>query len=254
MEIFTYILSFIIGMMLGSFCTLAIHRIPLKQDIIYKHSYCPNCNHKLNFLDLIPIFSYIFLKGKCRYCNNKIRIRYLLIEILFGISFMLYTISIKLNILNLNLSTIIFYFYSIIYITILFIIAGIDKEKIQINFKVILCGLIFELLYIIYLCIYKGSLIYIYEIIYFLICLGIILVLTKNKSYMLQIILLYIYIAIYSGTTLSTLGLIVALLIYIIKNKILKIDKSNIPIGYMFSIINIVIIVILNFLKNYMIN
>ena len=76
MLIYIIFLSFIIGSLLGSFCTLAIHRIPLKQDILYKHSYCPNCNHKLNFIDLIPIFSYIFLRGKCRYCKKKIKIKY----------------------------------------------------------------------------------------------------------------------------------------------------------------------------------
>src|SRR5574344_1035034 len=81
-EIIIYTIIFIIGTMMGSFLTLAVYRIPLKQDITHKRSYCPNCNHRLQFLDLIPIFSYIFLKGKCRYCGNKIRARYILLEIL----------------------------------------------------------------------------------------------------------------------------------------------------------------------------
>ena len=66
MEAILYTLIFIIGALFGSFYTLAVHRIPKKQDIIYTHSYCPNCDHKLGLLDLFPIFSYIFLGGKCR--------------------------------------------------------------------------------------------------------------------------------------------------------------------------------------------
>ena len=64
MNIFFYIIIFIIGTLFGSFYTLAVYRIPLKQDITHTRSYCPKCNHKLNFLDLIPILSYIFFKEK----------------------------------------------------------------------------------------------------------------------------------------------------------------------------------------------
>ena len=71
MEIFFYIIIFMIGITFGSFYTLAVYRIPKGQDITHTHSYCPNCNHKLNIFDLIPIFSYIFLGGKCRYCKQK---------------------------------------------------------------------------------------------------------------------------------------------------------------------------------------
>ena len=80
-EIIAVIIVFIMGAFLGSFCTLAVYRIPLKQDITHERSYCPNCKHKLGFFDLFPIFSYIFLGGKCRYCKEKIRPRYLIIEV-----------------------------------------------------------------------------------------------------------------------------------------------------------------------------
>ena len=85
-----YFFMFALGTVLGSFYTLAVYRIPLKQDITHTRSYCPKCNHKLNFLDLIPVLSYIFLGGKCRYCKNKIRLRYIILEILSGIVFLLY--------------------------------------------------------------------------------------------------------------------------------------------------------------------
>ena len=60
MEILIYIIIFIMGSFIGSYASLAVYRLPLKQDITHTHSYCPNCKHKLTTLDLIPIFSYIF--------------------------------------------------------------------------------------------------------------------------------------------------------------------------------------------------
>lgn len=79
---------FIIGTLFGSFFTLATYRIPRKQDIMVKRSYCPSCEHELGFFDLIPVLSYTFLGGKCRYCKEKISIRYPLFEVFNGIFFL----------------------------------------------------------------------------------------------------------------------------------------------------------------------
>ena len=79
MDIIIYVIIFIIGIVFGSFYTLAVYRIPKGQDITHTRSYCPKCNHKLSFLDLIPVFSYIFLRGKCRYCKEKIKKKYFII-------------------------------------------------------------------------------------------------------------------------------------------------------------------------------
>ena len=86
MYTFLYIIIFIIGCFFGSFFTLAVYRIPKKEDILIKHSYCPNCQHKLGFFDLFPLLSYLFLKGECRYCNQKIRPRYFLLELFSGLT------------------------------------------------------------------------------------------------------------------------------------------------------------------------
>lgn len=83
---------FVIGTLFGSFFSLATYRLPRHQDILVKRSYCPTCKHNLNFFDLIPILSYIFSKGKCRYCKEKISIRYLLLEISNGIMFLVFFI------------------------------------------------------------------------------------------------------------------------------------------------------------------
>ena len=87
MDYILYLLIFCIGTVFGSFFTLAVYRIPLRQDITHTRSYCPKCNHKLSFFDMIPILSYCFLGGKCRYCKEKIRPRYLILEILSGLIF-----------------------------------------------------------------------------------------------------------------------------------------------------------------------
>ena len=116
---------FTMGAVLGSFYTLAVYRIPLKQDITHTRSYCPKCNHKLNFLDLIPILSYIFLGGKCRYCKEKIRPRYLILEVSSGLVFLLFAILLKIDLLNINYSKIATLIFGVLFLSTVFIIIGI---------------------------------------------------------------------------------------------------------------------------------
>ena len=97
------------GTVFGSFYTLAVYRIPKNIDILKRHSYCPNCEHKLGFFELIPVLSYIFLGGKCKKCKQKIRIRYLLLELLGGIAFVTLGIALKLDVYNLDAQKIVIY-------------------------------------------------------------------------------------------------------------------------------------------------
>ena len=83
------------GITFGSFYTLAVYRIPKKQDITHTHSYCPNCNHKLGALELVPIFSYIFQGGKCKHCKEKISVFYPIFEFITGVLFVLSYLSFK---------------------------------------------------------------------------------------------------------------------------------------------------------------
>lgn len=83
------ILIGIIGVVIGSFLNVCIYRIPRGESISYPPSHCGSCNHKLNPRDLIPLISYAFLRGKCRYCREKISIRYPFIEMLNGILYIL---------------------------------------------------------------------------------------------------------------------------------------------------------------------
>ena len=82
----------IVGLLIGSFLNVCIYRIPIKISIVKGnkgHSFCPECKHDLNALDLVPLFSYIFLRGKCRYCKAPISIRYPLVEGLTSLSYLL---------------------------------------------------------------------------------------------------------------------------------------------------------------------
>ncbi len=79
----------LLGMILGSFYNVVGWRLPKGESIIYPPSHCPNCNHQLKILDLIPVFSFILQRGKCRYCKNKIAWYYPVFEFLCGIVFML---------------------------------------------------------------------------------------------------------------------------------------------------------------------
>ncbi|WP_291572448.1 prepilin peptidase [Clostridium sp. UBA4548] len=87
-KILAYILVIAYGLVIGSFLNVCVYRIPLSQSIVYPPSNCTNCNSKLKWNDLIPVFSYIFLRGKCRYCGSKISIRYPIQELLTAIIFL----------------------------------------------------------------------------------------------------------------------------------------------------------------------
>ena len=151
MNTFFYIIIFLIGITFGSFYTLAVYRIPKGEDITHKHSYCPNCNHKLGTLDLIPVFSYIFLRGKCRYCKQKIRPRYLILEILSGLVFVLVAIIFELNVYNINIINVSQYAFFVLYFTFLVLIIAIGKETKELNKPVLLYGAIVSIMYMIYL-------------------------------------------------------------------------------------------------------
>jgi leader peptidase (prepilin peptidase)/N-methyltransferase len=77
--------SLLFGLAFGSFLNVCIYRIPLKKSIIFPPSSCPNCEHRIKFYDNIPVFSYLLLRGKCRYCHTHIPIHYPVVELLTGL-------------------------------------------------------------------------------------------------------------------------------------------------------------------------
>lgn len=256
MDIFLYTIIFIIGTFFGSFFTLAVYRIPRREDILIKHSYCPNCNHKLGFFDLFPILSYILLAGKCRYCSQKIRIRYLVLELLSGFTFLGIAISTNFTISNIN--SVIYVVMLLLYISILFIISGIDKENITINKGVLTFGYIFEIVYIIYQCTLGN--VNVYQYVIYLIYLIIILILSNislkivaQEKYCIQILYLLLYMIIFCGSKIFILTVILTLIIIALNAILLKNKNNKLPIGLYTSISNIVIILVSNILVNYIV-
>jgi leader peptidase (prepilin peptidase)/N-methyltransferase len=78
----------ILGLCFGSFSNVLIYRLPRKESINTPPSHCPACGHRLSVLDLIPVISWIFLKGKCRYCGVRISIRYPAVEAACAVLFL----------------------------------------------------------------------------------------------------------------------------------------------------------------------
>lgn len=83
------VLFFITGLVLGSFYNVVGLRICKNESIVYPSSHCTNCNHKLKFYELIPVLSYIFLRGRCKKCKERISVMYPLVELFTGILFAL---------------------------------------------------------------------------------------------------------------------------------------------------------------------
>ena len=83
------ILVFLYGIVIGSFLNVCIYRIPKKESIVTVGSHCMNCNHKLAWYDLFPLFSFLFLRGKCRYCGTKLSVQYPAVEFANGILYVI---------------------------------------------------------------------------------------------------------------------------------------------------------------------
>lgn len=261
-----YILIFIIGTLFGSFYTLAVYRIPKRQDITHTHSYCPNCNHKLGFLDLIPIFSYVFLRGKCRYCKEKIRPRYLILEILSGLLFVVMAYLMKFNIETINTIKIAEYCFMVLYFTFIILIAGIDKENRKIDKLVSIYGIVISIMYMLYLCIVEQASIYrygIYLIFYIIVLILDTITLKKyaKNSYVTGILLMIITMVIFTGEYITEnaiiftlLAIFFFLLIYKIEERKRRNKKSEeqiankISIGFYLGTFNIIMLMLVLFI------
>ena len=103
-EIGLYIIIFLYGIVIGSFVNVLIYRLPKHENIAVEHSHCMSCGHKLGWYDLVPLLSYIFLKGKCRYCKAKISLQYPLIEAVNGVGYVVIFYFAGLNLFQIKLN------------------------------------------------------------------------------------------------------------------------------------------------------
>lgn len=83
------VLVFLYGIVIGSFLNVVICRVPRKESLVKVRSHCEGCGYQLKWYDLVPLFSYIFLRGKCRKCKAKISIQHPLIEGLNGVLYLI---------------------------------------------------------------------------------------------------------------------------------------------------------------------
>lgn len=88
LESIPYIVIFIFGISIGSFLNVCIYRIPLHESIITAPSHCMTCGRKLRWYDMVPVFSWLLLGGKCRNCKSKISVQYPIIEALNGVLYL----------------------------------------------------------------------------------------------------------------------------------------------------------------------
>ncbi len=87
--ILLYIVIFLYGIVIGSFLNVLIYRVPKKENIAVVRSHCMSCGYQLRWYDLVPLFSWLTLGGRCRKCKEKISIQYPLIEALNGIFYLM---------------------------------------------------------------------------------------------------------------------------------------------------------------------
>lgn len=133
-----YILIFILGIIIGSFLNVCIYRIPKGESIAFPASHCTYCSHQLAWYDLVPIFSYLSIRGKCRYCGGAISPQYPIVELLNGIIYLLLFLYFGLPID--------FVFYAFI-ISILIIISFIDYYHQIIPDELVLLILVFTIIH-----------------------------------------------------------------------------------------------------------
>ena len=81
------LLAGIFGLLVGSFSNVLIWRLPRRENIVFPPSHCPKCDHQLHSIDLVPVFSWLSLGGKCRYCKAPINPRYPIVEAVTGVAY-----------------------------------------------------------------------------------------------------------------------------------------------------------------------
>lgn len=133
-----YILIFIYGLLIGSFLNVCIYRIPRDESIAFPASHCPNCNTNLKWYDNIPLFSYLALQGRCRYCKEKISAQYPIIEVMNAIIYLVLFYKFKLSIDFIS--------YALISSALL-VVFFIDLKHMIIPDKLIITIVLFEILH-----------------------------------------------------------------------------------------------------------
>lgn len=135
-----YIFVFYYGIVLGNFFSTCVDRIPQEKSILYPNYCCNNCNSKLKYYNLIPLLSFLNLRGKCKNCNKNIGIQHVIIKILTGIMFV-----VLLKYFNFSLN---FIKYGLLF-SILMVSSFIDYNTQYVFFYVSIIGIVSGVLFFI---------------------------------------------------------------------------------------------------------
>lgn len=119
-----YLFMFVFGICIGSFLNVVILRLPRGESLIKRSSHCMTCGTKIRAIDLIPVFSWIFLRGKCHSCGEKISSRYPIVESLNGLLYVL-----TFYVLDINAESII----TCVLMSLLIIVGFMDWDTMEIN-------------------------------------------------------------------------------------------------------------------------
>jgi leader peptidase (prepilin peptidase) / N-methyltransferase len=133
------LLVLILGLVIGSFLNVCIYRIQREESVAFPPSHCTSCGYNLKAVDLIPVISYIFLRGKCRNCTEKISMRYPIVELINGLMYLVLFLKFELSYT---------FVFSAIFFSILLVISLIDLESKEVYLSTIIFGLIVVILYI----------------------------------------------------------------------------------------------------------
>lgn len=143
---------FIFGLAVGSFLNVLIDRIPRSESIIKARSHCEHCRKTLSWYDMIPVFSFILLNGKCRNCHLSISLYYPVAEVLTGIIFVLAIIflsSQRFTIYDLRFTNIISIIYYLLILSALIVIFFTDLKYGIIPDKIVFPAIVISFVFLI---------------------------------------------------------------------------------------------------------
>ena len=254
MNIFLYTILFIMGLLCGSFAALAAYRIPLKISLT-KKAFCEHCRKPLKFRDQIPLLSYIYSGGRCRYCKKKINRKTFWIELFVGFAFILMGLFYDFEIRTLSQMQILEMILGGMYITVLTIVILIDLEYHKITDESIIFGIIAGILNIGFKYIYDKEF-YLNKVLVYLIVLVILLLIntlfTKKRNRhqnFFNTIFLVIIISLFTTEIATILTIIVTILTIVFKNIFSKIFNKRVdydlPIAAYLGISSYIVMIII---------
>ncbi len=145
MCIIIYLIVFCFGMIIGSFLNVCIFRLPKGESLIKRSSHCMTCGEKIRARDLVPIFSWLFLKGKCHSCGEKISGRYPLVESLNALLYVWVFLQVDIANLVFDYAALANCIILCLYMSVLIVIAFIDYDTQEMHLSVLIASLLLSI-------------------------------------------------------------------------------------------------------------